>query len=343
MAVIVRYNYRAARPCSPGRAPDRSKGNGVTSTRLSSPARRRPRSLRAGLLGAALLVALTGCSWEEVARFGYLEPVTPQGESILNLYVGSSIAGLVVGVVVWGLIFYACIRYRKRTDELPRQVRYNLPVEVLYTVVPFVVIAVLFYYTAVSETFVNDLSEEDEGGPDLVVGVVGFQWNWQFNYDQFRGQQFGEAGLQPLQVTGRPGAPAELVLPTNTTIRFVETSPDVVHSFWVPQFLFKRDVIPGRVNQFELTVEREGVYIGRCAEFCGVDHDRMNFQVRVVPPQQFDLFVRDSAAFYEQYAPDPRVVPGNQPFGTTAEAAADHGASTEHEHLTTTASAGSPS
>jgi len=279
--------------------------------------------VRAGLLGVALLASLTGCSWEEAARFGFLEPVTPQGESILNLWVGSSIAGLVVGVAVWALIFYACIKFRKRTDELPRQVRYNLPIEVLYTVVPFVVIAVLFYYTAVSETFVNKLTEEDEGGPELVVGVVGFQWNWQFNYDIYQGEQFGEGDLAPIQVTGRPGAPAELVLPTDTTIRFVETSPDVIHSFWVPQFLFKRDVVPGRVNQFELTVDREGTFIGRCAEFCGVDHDRMNFQVRVVPPEQFDVFVEDPAGFYEQFAPDPRVVPGNEPFGTTVEAADD--------------------
>jgi cytochrome c oxidase subunit 2 len=183
---------------------------------------------------------------------------------------------------------------------------------------------VLFYYTAVSETFVNDLSEEDEGGPDLVVGVVGFQWNWQFNYESFNGEEFGGDGdLQPLQVTGRPGAPAELVLPADSTVRFVETSPDVIHSFFVPQFLFKRDVVPGRVNQFELTVEREGLYIGRCAEFCGVDHDRMNFQVRVVPPEQFELYTTDPAAFYEQFAPDPRVVPGNDPLGTAVEAAAE--------------------
>ncbi len=84
-----------------------------------------------------------------------------------------------------------------------------------------------------------------------------------------------------------------LVLPQNRSIRFVESSPDVIHSFWVPEFLFKRDVIPGRVNQFELTVTKTGTFIGRCAELCGTDHDRMNFYVKVVPQAEYDTFIAD--------------------------------------------------
>jgi cytochrome c oxidase subunit II len=282
--------------------------------------------LRAGLLVAVATLALTGCSMEEASRFGYLEPITPQGENIIDLYRWSTVAALVVGAFVWGLIFFACIRYRKRGDEMPRQVRYNLPIEVLYTVVPFVIVAVLFYYTAISQNFINELTPEDEGGPELAVDVVGFQWNWQFNYRSYQGEPFGEGGRDPIQVTGQPGAPPEMVLPTDTTVRFVQTSPDVIHAFFVPQFLFKRDNLPGRPNQFEITLDREGVFIGRCAEFCGADHNRMNFQVRVVPPEQFEVFVDDPAEFYEQFAPDPRVVPGqDDPLETTADAAPARG------------------
>jgi cytochrome c oxidase subunit II len=217
--------------------------------------------------------------YERSMALGVPEPATDRAENIYALWLGSHAAAFVVGVFVLVLIFWAVFRYRKRTDELPRQVRYNLPVEVLYTVVPFVIIAVLFYYTTVSQNFVNEL--DDDNDPDVTIGVIGFQWNWTFNYVD-----------ENLSVTGTPFQPATLVLPTDRTIRFVESSPDVIHSFWVPEFLFKRDVIPGRTNQFELTLTKEGSYIGRCAEFCGEKHARMNFAVRVVSPDEYDDYLR---------------------------------------------------
>jgi cytochrome c oxidase subunit 2 len=239
------------------------------------------------LLPAGLLAA--GCdvrdAYEQAFAIGFPEPVTDRGESIYNLWLGSAAAAAAVGAFVWLLMLWAGFRYRKKSDELPRQVRYNLPIEVLYTVVPFVVIAVLFYYTTISQNFVNDLSEDSEGGPDVTIGVVGFQWNWTFNYMD-----------EGVGVTGIPGQPPVMVLPTDRTIRFIETSPDVIHSFWVPQFLFKRDVIPGRENTFELTVTKEGEYIGRCAEFCGEKHSAMNFYVRVVSPQEYDDYIADLQA-----------------------------------------------
>ena len=235
------------------------------------------------LTGAGLLTSGCGSArevYEESLSFGVPDPVTDQGESIYELYLGSNAAALVVGAFVLALILFACYRYRKRSDELPRQVRYNLPVEVLYTVVPFVIIAVLFYYTVLSQNFVNDLSTDEASGEstaDVNIGVVGFQWNWQFNYVD-----------EDVQVTGETNAPAQLVLPTERTIRFTNTSPDVIHSFWVPDFLFKRDVIPGRANTFEITLNKEGEFIGRCAELCGEKHAFMNFSVRVVSPEDYD-------------------------------------------------------
>ena len=281
-----------------------------------SPRRRRP-GLRLALAGGATALLTAGCDarslYEDSLALGFPDPVTDQGENIYELWLGSVAAALVVGLFVWGLIFVACVRYRKRSDELPRQVRYNLPVEVLYTVVPFVVIAVLFYYTAVSETYVNKLTKN----PEVTIGVIGFQWNWTFNYDD------GDDTTVDPSVTGVPGQPAQLVLPTDRTIRFVETSNDVIHSFFVPKFLFKRDVIPGRTNQFELTVRQEGTYIGRCAELCGEKHDRMNFEVKVVSGEEYDAFIesqRGSATPVGDQRPQTQVPEDEQSQETPATA-----------------------
>ncbi len=246
------------------------------------------------LLGL-LLPLLAGCG---IPRFGFPEGVTPQADRMLSQYQGASIAALAVGALVWGLILWACFAYRKRSDEMPRQVRYNVPIEVLYTVLPFVIVAGLFYYTVRDEIYVNELSKDNVAtagvneGPELVVGVEGFRWNWAFRYVKFRDVNTN------VEVVGQPVELPVLVLPADTRIRFVLSSPDVMHSFWVPDFLFKRDVIPGRLNQFEITDAEPGEYIGRCAELCGVDHTRMNFIVRVIPKAEFDKFLaeRNTAA-----------------------------------------------
>ena len=244
--------------------------------------RRRTARLAAVLLPATALAS--GCDvrdvYETTFGIGFPQPISNEAQRIYDLWLGSSAAAAAVGAFVWVLMLWAGFRYRKKSDALPRQVRYNLPIEVLYTVVPFVIIAVLFYYTTITQNFVNDTTSEDEGGPDITIGVVGFQWNWTFNYLD-----------EGVSVTGQTTQPALLVLPTDRRIQFLETSPDVIHSFWVPEFLFKRDVIPGRENTFELTLKKEGEYIGRCAEFCGEKHSAMNFAVKVVSPDEYDDYI----------------------------------------------------
>ncbi|GAB2940105.1 cytochrome c oxidase subunit II [Micromonospora polyrhachis] len=240
-----------------------------------------------GAGGAALLVLLTGCDvGKTFDGFGWPQNgITPQANKMYDLWIASTIAALAVGIFVWGLIFWCVIRYRKRGEELPVQTRFNMPMEFLYTIAPILVVAVLFYYTAIVQTNVDKVGKN----PDVVVEVVAFKWNWQFNYRDGIGVDANTVA----STTGTTEIIPVLVLPTDRTIRFEETSRDVIHSFWVPQMLFKRDVFPGKArNVFEVTnLQTEGAWVGRCAELCGTYHSMMNFELRAVTPEKYDRFV----------------------------------------------------
>jgi cytochrome c oxidase subunit 2 len=228
------------------------------------------------------MVAVSGCTNNTFTRLGWPDPVTRQGKVMLTLWQGSWIAALAVGAVVWGIVLWACIFHRKKTDDLPPQVRYNLPIEMLYTVVPFILIAVLFYFTAKDENYIDNVSAR----PDVIVDVTGFQWSWQFSYPQYKvpGTAAGDVTLigQPY-----PGPLPLLEIPAHRTVEFRLNSLDVVHAFWIPEFLFKRDVIPGHTNYFEVNAIKTGMFTGRCTELCGIYHSLMLFRVKVVTPQQF--------------------------------------------------------
>ncbi|SFE58990.1 cytochrome c oxidase subunit 2 [Actinoplanes philippinensis] len=242
-----------------------------------------------GLGGATLLTVLSGCSIEDWgSAFGHFgwpgRGISLQAHEMYDLWIASTIAALTVGIGVWGLIFWCVIRYRKRGEELPVQTRFNMPMEILYTVTPILIVAVLFFYTAVVQTNVDKLSKN----PDQVVEVVAFKWNWQFNYRDGMGKDANTVA----STVGSSDVIPILVLPVGQTIRFEETSKDVIHSFWVPEMLFKRDVFPGNVrNVFEVTLDKTGRYVGRCAELCGTYHAFMNFELVTVTPDKFDQYL----------------------------------------------------
>jgi cytochrome c oxidase subunit 2 len=242
------------------------------------------RAVGASVLGAALLGVLSACSIDDAFSFGWPKGgITPQSQRMFDLWIGSAIAAMAVGVLTWSLIFWCIIRYRKRGDALPPQTRYNLPIELIYSVAPFLIISVLFYYTAVIQSDVNRHVEN----PYVTVDVEAFRWNWRFAYD---GTQSPEG--QPVYTVGSDDYIPVLVVPTNEAIRFVEHSQDVIHSFWVPEMLFKRDVFPGNVvNSFDTTILSEGAYVGRCAELCGSYHSMMNFELRAVSKEKYDRFI----------------------------------------------------
>lgn len=240
----------------------------------SQPPRSGPfRALRLVPAGLLAVIALAGCEAEDKMGFGWPRGISPQAEEMRRLWTWSVVAALAVGVFVWGLIFWCVLRYRMRHDELPVQTRYNLPIEILYSVVPILIVVVLFYYTAVAQTNVD----KKTANPDVTVNVVAFKWNWKFEYPQAK-----DAEGELVTTTGSTDEIPILVVPTGKTIRFNERAVDVIHSFWVPALLFKRDVIPGHLNTFEVTVDKRGSYVGRCAELCGTYHANMNFEVRAV-------------------------------------------------------------
>jgi cytochrome c oxidase subunit 2 len=288
---------RRAAPGGRGTAGQRVRA--PRSPRGSQPRGSKPRgskhsakALRYGALAVSLL-ALAGCSPNDTfTRMGFPDPVTTQGAVTLSLWQGSWIAGLLVGAVVWGMIVWAVIFHRKRGDKLPPQVRYNMPIEILYTVVPFVLIAVLFYYTAKDENTVDAIPSN----PAVTVNVVGFQWSWEFQYPQYKvttdGQMWNPSETNAQNENDLP----LLVIPEGESVNFNLTSTDVIHAFWVPEFLFKRDVVPGHPNHFSVTATKTGTYIGHCSELCGLYHSRMLFTLKIVTPAQFKTWIAQEQA-----------------------------------------------
>ena len=248
---------------------------------------RKPRPGRARVRRAAgmtvaltfVVLGLTGCTNDTFTRLGFPDPITRQGKTVLTLWQGSWIAAFAVCALIWGLVLWAVIFHRKRGDKLPPQARYNMPIEIMYTAIPFVLIAVLFYFTAKDEDYIDKLPSK----PAVTVNVLGFQWSWQFRYPQYGVTNVGNMqGEGPLPV---------LEIPKGETVQFNLTSQDVIHAFWVPEFLFKRDVIPGHPNHFTITATQTGTYTGHCSELCGLYHAKMLFTLKVVTPQQFQAYM----------------------------------------------------
>ncbi len=248
----------------------------------------RPRSRRTRAIviagGLALgAVALSGCTVNDILFLDLPEPASKEAHTIANLWQGSWIAAWAVGIFTWALMLFAAIAYRRRHhDDQPEQTKYNLPIEVLYTLVPLIMILGMFWFTARDQSELLTLKNDEQH----TVNVVGFRWSWGFNYLD---EGVYEVGM-PIGEGATEGAPT-LVLPIDEKVRFELTSPDVIHSFWVPAFLFKMDVIPGKTNVFELTPDKLGTYAGKCAELCGVDHSRMLFNVKVVERAEYDAYI----------------------------------------------------
>jgi cytochrome c oxidase subunit 2 len=249
---------------------------------------------------AATVVLLSSCSFgtrDEWSRVAMPDPASKQGEHNLSLWQGAWIAAAITGVIVWGLIFYAIWRFRRRNDdEIPVQTRYNLPLEIFYTIAPVLMVIVFFSHTVRTENAMLD-----EGHVDNTVEVVGQQWQWTFNYGL--GNRDGAADENPgddkypyssyVYEAGTAEYIPTLVLPVGETTRFNLHSPDVIHDFGVPGFLMRMDVVPGRVNHYAITPTRTGDFAGKCYELCGVSHSRMLFKVKVVSKADYASYLQE--------------------------------------------------
>ena len=235
-----------------------------------------PRVLTVGIPTAVAAIALSGCS--KVSGLGFEEGLSSVNDTSLTLWQGAWIAAGVVGVFTAGLILWASIFHRKKSDEFPRQTQYHIPVEVAYTIIPFIIVAVLFAYTAQKESVIT--KKTTVAAHEVRVNAI--QWSWQF--------QYAEAGPDAI-VTGTPDLPPVLYIPQGEKVRFTLTSSDVVHGFWIPAFMIQIQNLPGVTNRLEFTANKLGDYVGRCNILCGRDHSRMRFTVRVVTPAQYDDYL----------------------------------------------------
>ncbi|MEP9381003.1 cytochrome c oxidase subunit II [Nocardioides sp. KR10-350] len=290
---------------------------------LHSPAAKRLRPAGSGVRRGALLatlaagsVLLAGCSGE-AERLGMPDPKSEEGEHILHLWQGAWIAALITGVIVWGLIFWVIWRYRRRSEaDVPVQTRYNLPLEIFYTIAPVLMVIVFFSHTVKAQNAVLD----DDITPDNVIEVTGQQWQWTFNYglgsldnsadDDLTDDTYPYSNYAFDSGTGSH-IPV-LVLPAGKTTRFNLHSADVIHDFGIPDFDMKMDVVPGRVNHYAITTKsptavfdssqpdllkpasssQPATFRGACYELCGLYHGRMIFRVAILSASDYQSYVQ---------------------------------------------------
>jgi cytochrome c oxidase subunit 2 len=292
--------------------------------------KRHPRRL--ALIGAvALPFVLGGCQLP--AFWGY-RGSTSQAHDEFTLYSGTFIAAIVVGVVTAALIIWSIVRYRRRSDTIPRQFQYHFGLEITYTIVPIIIVLVLFGFTVVTENAVDNVAPH----PAVTVDVNAFQWGWQFTY---AGQHVSVEGEtlndpDPVGLNGGACAPANhclgpgLVVPVGKTVRIYLRSKDTIHGFYVPEFNFSRYAQPGFLNRFDLTVEKSGVYRAQCTQFCGLYHSEMFFHVVALPAGQFQQWLSSEQSLTTAAARSPSPTPAG---ATTSAAGSVRQTSTPREAM----------
>lgn len=207
-------------------------------------------------------------------------PASVEGSQIRGLYDIFLWVAAGVFLLVAGLIGWSIVRYRAPEDgELPPQTEANVRLELVWWALPTILVIVLFVLTA---GVLNSVDARAPQGETLVVRVTGFQWQWRFTYE-----------ASGVEITGTPADAARITLPVDRPVTFLLDSADVQHAFYVPRFLFKRDMYPGRENRVDLTVDEPGTYAGQCAEFCGLLHARMTFTIEAVDGAAFDAWLAD--------------------------------------------------
>nr|WP_157312983.1 cytochrome c oxidase subunit II [Microbacterium sp. MAH-37] len=251
-------------------------------------------------MGIVTAIVLAGCSVSERNGFlpGFVEggtAATNQTERVSSLWVNSWIVLLAVGVITWGLMGWALAVYRRRKGQtgLPVQLRYNMPIEILYTVIPLIFIMGMFFFTARDQTEI----ETQWTDPDVEVTAIAKQWAWDFQYD---GEEKDNSdAVWTMGVQAQPDEAGDidrdklptLVLPVDQKVKIDLQSRDVIHSFWIIDFLYKKDMYIGKDNSWSFIPTRIGEYDGKCAELCGEYHSMMLFNVKVVSQADYEEYL----------------------------------------------------
>lgn len=274
---------------------------------------------------------------------GWPKGITPEATAMGNFWVWVWVTAWIIGIIMWALMIYAIGAFSAKKaakagkDEFPKQLQYNVPLELVLTIIPIFIVMALFFFTVPTQDKVTALDKD----PKVTVDVTAYQWNWKFGYanvapefsptgseyfgideerqaaaeaskiDEAYMEEHGVGGpihgksksdvsflhFNKIETLGTTDEVPVLVLPSQTPIEFNLASADVAHSFWVPEFLFKRDAYPHpeanksqRVFQIE-KIEKEGAFVGRCAEMCGTYHAMMNFEIRVVSADKFKQYM----------------------------------------------------
>ena len=256
-------------------------------------------------LAVATALVLAGCTAQEQGGFMPGSPGTTNlGDMIGTFWVNSWVVLLAIGFITWGLIIWATVVYRRRKNEtgMPHQLRYHMPIEIMFTVIPVILVFGFFSFTARDQAIAEENFAADQ--IDVHIEVYGKQWSWDFNYLDLPGSQYqGDVYYQGVQAeelrdeTGHRTGEIDysklpvLYLPVNANVTIDLKSRDVSHSFWIPEFHYKEDTIPGKTNTFSFVPTKEGTYIGKCAELCGEFHSMMLLQVKVVSAEEYNAYI----------------------------------------------------
>jgi cytochrome c oxidase subunit 2 len=248
---------------------------------------------------------LTGCT---LPSFGEYKGATTQGRTEFHLWQGFFIAGIIVGGFVLLLILWAIVRYRRKTEEIPRQTQYHTLTEIIYTIVPILIVIGLFVVTVLAENQVDATPPN----PGAAITVHAFQWGWEFEYSGGAGSGCTNPSAKNavqahcVKVIGQTTQAPTMVLPTGTDVEITLNSLDVLHGFYVPQFNFSRYASPGYTTTFDFNVLHSGTYRGQCTQLCGLYHSLMFFNVKAVSPAQYATWLRVQQA---QVKSNPSSVP----------------------------------
>ena len=242
------------------------------------------KSLPKKALGLGVLALIfSSC---KLPTFGQSSGATSQAQHENHLFQAFVVAGIIVGVLVFILLIWPVIFHRRKSDEIPRQFFEHIPLELVYTIIPFIIVIGLFIATVLTENKVDAVTPN----PDARVTVLAYQWGWRFEYPS------GPTVYSHDVVLGQHDTYPTMVLPLGETTQITLKSLDVVHGFYVRDFNFSRYAQPGVTNVFDLTTTRAGYFIGQCTQFCGLNHDLMLFRVHVVPPSQFQQWIQTKGA-----------------------------------------------